>query len=122
MVNALNVIFNKPTSVFLTTKVKDLLFDGIIVNCTVTDFAAKAVCTQLKTEARDLKHITPTEFSFSILGPVSSLLSTHRDRYGKASIFCMWCEIGRSNIQAKAKLQFWLQYLTLFFSEKCYIR
>lgn len=68
---AINVIFRNPTSIFLTTKVKDLLFDGVIINCTVTDFAAKAVCTQLKTEAKDLKQITPTDFSFSFFGPVS---------------------------------------------------
>lgn len=70
---AVNVIFRNPSSVFLTAKVRDILFDGVVINCTVTDFAAKAVCTQLKTEAKDLKQITPTDFAFSFLGPVSDL-------------------------------------------------
>lgn len=74
---AVNAIYRNPTSIFLTAKVKDILFDGVLVNCTVTDFAAKAVCTQLKSEAPGLDWITPTDFLFSFLGPVSILTDTY---------------------------------------------
>lgn len=67
---AANVIYRNPTSVFLTARVKDILWDGVVINCTVTDFAAKAVCTQLKTEAKELKHIGDNDLSFALLGPV----------------------------------------------------
>lgn len=68
---ALTTIFRNPETAFLTVKVKDILFDGVLINCTVTDFAAKAVCTQLKAEAEGLKFQTETEYLFSLLGPVS---------------------------------------------------
>lgn len=67
---ALMKIFGNPETAFLTAKVNDILFDGVLINCTVTDFAAKAVCTQLKTEAEGLKFQTETEYLFSLLGPV----------------------------------------------------
>lgn len=67
---ALTKIFRNPETIFLTAKVNDILFDGVLINCTVTDFAAKAVCTQLKTEAEGLKFQTETEYLFSLLGPV----------------------------------------------------
>lgn len=67
---ALSTIFGNPSSVFLTAKVSDILFNGVLINCTVSDFAAKAVCTQLKTEAEGLKFQTETEYLFSLLGPV----------------------------------------------------
>lgn len=67
---ALASIFRNPESAFLTAKVNDILFNGLLINCTVTDFAAKAVCTQLKAEAEGLKFQTETEYLFSLLGPV----------------------------------------------------
>lgn len=75
---AVNAIFKNPETAFLTAKVNDILFDGVLINCTVTDFAAKAVCTQLKAEAEGLKFQTETEYLFSLLGPVgiSFLVST----------------------------------------------
>lgn len=70
---ALDPLFNNPKSVFLTIKVKELLFEGIIINCNVKDFSAKAVCTQLKQQLGDLVKPGPQRGSllFSLLGPVS---------------------------------------------------
>lgn len=68
---AVATIFRNPTTAFLTAKVNDILFDGVLINCTVNDFGAKAVCAQLKAEAEGLKFQTETEYLFSLLGPVS---------------------------------------------------
>lgn len=72
---ALNSIFSKPTTPFLTATVNEIFFDGVTINCTVTDFAGKAVCTQLKTEGSDLVEVAPNIFKFSLMGPVSKNVS-----------------------------------------------
>ncbi|CAH1963590.1 unnamed protein product [Acanthoscelides obtectus] len=65
---AIRSIYNNPTSIFLTAKADDILFDGVTINCAVTDFAGKALCAQLKQEA-GLRHISEDELAFSLLGP-----------------------------------------------------
>nr|WJJ63367.1 sensory neuron membrane protein 1b [Pachyrhinus yasumatsui] len=52
---AIPILFNYPTSIFLTTKVKDILFDGVEVNCKGKDFSSNAVCGQLKSKIPGLK-------------------------------------------------------------------
>lgn len=49
----------------------DILFDGFVINCTVKDFAAKTVCTTLKTESEDLVILSDTVFKYSLFGGVS---------------------------------------------------
>lgn len=71
---AINSIYNNPTSIFLTAKARDILFDGVIINCGVKDFAGKAVCTQLKTEAKDLRHVSEDELAFAFLAPKNATL------------------------------------------------
>ncbi|XP_060531540.1 uncharacterized protein LOC132705124 [Cylas formicarius] len=41
-------IFREPKSIYLTAKVRDILFDGIEINCNVKDFASTTVCSQIK--------------------------------------------------------------------------
>ncbi|KOB75165.1 Sensory neuron membrane protein 1, partial [Operophtera brumata] len=66
---ALNGIFDSPADVFLRTKVLDILFRGIIMNCAQTDFAPKAVCTQFKKEAVPGMLFEPNnQFRFSLFG------------------------------------------------------
>ncbi|XP_065158178.1 sensory neuron membrane protein 1-like isoform X2 [Atheta coriaria] len=66
---ALTSIYRNPTHPFLTTTVDALLFSGVDIACNVTDFAGKAVCTQLRNEAKDLIEIEPGIFRFSLFGP-----------------------------------------------------
>lgn len=68
---AVNSIFHNPDSVFVTAKAKDILFDGLPVDCTVTDFAGAAVCNVLKTEAKDLVPDGENRYKFSLFGGVS---------------------------------------------------
>lgn len=67
---ALNEIF-KPETPFLTASVYDILFGGIVINCTTDDFKAQTLCTKLKTESEDLEIVSDSIFKFSLFGPVS---------------------------------------------------
>lgn len=70
---AMSLIFNEPKSVFLTSSVMDLLFNGIAFNCDANDFAAKAVCESIKSEGdgQGVRVINETYLSISMLGHVS---------------------------------------------------
>ncbi|KAJ3631491.1 hypothetical protein MTP99_012614 [Tenebrio molitor] len=65
---AINSIYKTPDSIFVTAKAMDILFDGVVINCGVKDFAGKAVCTQLK-ESPDLRHVTDDDLAFSFMAP-----------------------------------------------------
>ncbi|XP_044258619.1 sensory neuron membrane protein 2-like [Tribolium madens] len=55
--DALPIIFNKNNGLFITAKVKDLLFEGMIIceNGGESDFAAKMICGQFKAKAKVAK-------------------------------------------------------------------
>ncbi|CAH2004640.1 unnamed protein product [Acanthoscelides obtectus] len=65
---AITAIF-QPSSIYISVRVREILFEGIEINCNVTDFAAKAVCAQMKSlsaiKAHDTKKNT---FLFSVFG------------------------------------------------------
>ncbi|XP_018359576.1 PREDICTED: sensory neuron membrane protein 1-like isoform X1 [Trachymyrmex cornetzi] len=65
---AVDSIFHKPDSIFVTAKAKDILFDGLPVDCDVKDFAGSAVCNLLKTEAKDLIPDGENRYKFSLFG------------------------------------------------------
>ncbi|XP_056631142.1 sensory neuron membrane protein 1-like isoform X1 [Diorhabda sublineata] len=48
-------IFKEPKSIYLTDKVKNIVFDGMELNCQGGNFASKAICTQLKTQIPGIK-------------------------------------------------------------------
>lgn len=73
-------------NVFLTVAVRDLLFEGVNIYCNVTDFAGKGFCTVLRTDAKDLTHITENIFSFSFFGTVSA-----KDSHERISSFSASC-------------------------------
>lgn len=65
-------IFKKPGTVFVKTKVKDLLFNGLPIDCTVKDFAGAATCNVLKEKAEENGLIPDGEgrYLFSLFGAV----------------------------------------------------
>ncbi|XP_074041317.1 sensory neuron membrane protein 1 [Leptinotarsa decemlineata] len=65
---AIGPIFKNPESIYLTDKVKNILFDGVELNCKVTEFAAKAVCTQMKSQLPGIKTGPENNPLFSLLG------------------------------------------------------
>lgn len=77
---AVDSIFHKPESLFVTAKAKDILFDGLPVDCTVKDFAGSAVCNVLKTEAKDLIPDGEDRYKFSLFGGVSGFNPIESDK------------------------------------------
>jgi len=71
MINtAIPHIFDNPDSVFVTAPAKNLLFEGVLFNCTSTDFSTKAICSELKKRAHNFHRISEDIYSFSIFGSV----------------------------------------------------
>lgn len=54
LVQAIDSIFHKPDSIFVRTKAKNILFDGLPVDCDVEDMAGSAVCNMLEDEVKEL--------------------------------------------------------------------
>nr|CAI5820948.1 unnamed protein product [Callosobruchus analis] len=65
---AIKSVYSNPSSIFLTATVDEILFDGVMIHCGASDFAGKAMCSQLKQEP-SLRHITEDDLAFSLLGP-----------------------------------------------------
>lgn len=72
---AVTLIFHEPKNIFWTGKVMDLLFNGIPIDCTSSDFNSKATCSVF--EGGDIKAIQPAEepdmFKFSLFGAVRQM-------------------------------------------------
>ena len=66
---SLDSVFNKPTHGFLTGRAQDILFGNVPIMCNISDFAGKALCTQLKTDA-GLPDIGDGILGFSLFGTV----------------------------------------------------
>jgi len=72
MINkALPNLFNKPRTPFITAKVRDLLFDGIPINCSSKDFATSAICSEIRANPKGLKVVDNDTFLFSFFGMVT---------------------------------------------------
>nr|WBU77220.1 sensory neuron membrane protein [Odontothrips loti] len=61
-------LFNNPTTPFLTAKARDILFDGVPINCTSKDFATSAICTMIRANPQGLKPDGDDIFLFSFFG------------------------------------------------------
>lgn len=51
-------------------KAKDILFNGLPIDCTVTDFAGSAVCSILRTQNSGLQIDSEDHYRFSYFGAV----------------------------------------------------
>lgn len=61
-------IFGHPTSVFLTAPVKNILFEGVPLYCNVTDFSAKAICSEIRKNDKGFLKLGEDIFGFSFFG------------------------------------------------------
>lgn len=68
---AIPTIFDKPTSMFVTTTARKILFDGIPIYCNVTDFSSKAVCAELKKKKDKFHELDENIYGLSFFGLVS---------------------------------------------------
>ncbi|KAJ8687777.1 hypothetical protein QAD02_023571 [Eretmocerus hayati] len=65
---AINSIFRNPESLFMKVKAMDMIFDGIPIDCTVTDLTGSIACTMIKKEADSLMKDGDNRYKFSLLG------------------------------------------------------
>ncbi|KAL7302089.1 hypothetical protein TKK_0005318 [Trichogramma kaykai] len=70
IVKGLNSIFRKPSSMFIKAKVREILIDGLPIDCNVTDSAGLAICNELhaKWEEYHLKKLDTKTFALSVIG------------------------------------------------------
>lgn len=69
---AINGIYNNPSDVFYTGPVKNILFEGIKLDCSSDSYEVSGVCSELESDAYpQVRKISETEFSFSLVGNVS---------------------------------------------------
>ncbi|XP_023289833.1 sensory neuron membrane protein 1 isoform X2 [Orussus abietinus] len=77
---ALDSIFKKPDSIFIKVKVKDVLFDGLPIDCTVKDFSGSALCSKLKEQGKDLVVEGENRYRFSMFGHKNGTIGEDRLR------------------------------------------
>ena len=68
---AIPTIFHKPTSMFITTTARNILFDGVPIYCNVTDFSSEAVCEEIKKRKDSFHELAENIYGFSFFGLVS---------------------------------------------------
>jgi hypothetical protein len=74
---AIPLIFGTSDSVFLSAPAKDILFEGVLINCTLKDFTARMLCMLMKTQGKDLQKVGKNAFKFSFFGGVSDVVLTY---------------------------------------------
>lgn len=68
-------IFKDPKTPFWTGRVMDLLYDGIEIDCSSTEFAAQATCSVLGSgDVKSIKIVNEELFKLSMMGGVSVVL------------------------------------------------
>ncbi|XP_058792829.1 sensory neuron membrane protein 1-like [Phymastichus coffea] len=77
---AVNSIFKNPENVFVKVKAMDLMFRGLMVDCTVSDFAGGAVCGMLKENPEGLIVYDEEHFGFALLGAKNGTAAKQRMR------------------------------------------
>ncbi|KAL7302061.1 hypothetical protein TKK_0005294 [Trichogramma kaykai] len=79
---AVNSIFKNPSNVFVKVKAMDLMFNGLPIDCRVSDFPGSAVCAELKKQAElgNLQIEGPDQYRFSLLGAKNDTPAAKRVR------------------------------------------
>lgn len=68
---AVNGMLHNPKDIFYTGKLWDLLYDGIILDCSSDSFEVTAVCSEFDSgDYREIRRINETAFKFSLFGNV----------------------------------------------------
>ncbi|XP_075232479.1 sensory neuron membrane protein 1-like [Lycorma delicatula] len=103
---ALPAIYGKIKDIFLTAKARDLLFDGILINCTERNLLPRAICIAIKQNSKPLVQIAPNVYLFSYLGARNGTVEPYR--YTVMRGVNNLLDIGRLvQIDGKTELPFW---------------
>lgn len=71
MQTAVNGLLHNPQDIFFTGRLWDLLYDGIVLDCSSEDFEVNAVCSEFDSgDYAEIQRINETAFSFSMFGNV----------------------------------------------------
>lgn len=57
----MDLVFDNPSSVFMTTTANDFIYNGIYINCDQHEFAGKAICAEFRV-TKTLKMIEQDKF------------------------------------------------------------
>lgn len=69
---AIKYLFNSPETPFWTGRVMDLLFNGFDIDCSSSEFEAKATCSVLASgDVAAIRVIDENHLKFSMMGGVS---------------------------------------------------
>lgn len=105
---AIDSIFKKPGTIFVKAKVKDILFNGLPIDCTVKDFAGSATCSVLESKAEESGLISDGQghYYFSIFGSKNGTVVPERLRVIRGSK--NWQDVGRVvEYNEKPALEIW---------------
>lgn len=72
---AFPIIFKESYDIYLTVRVRDILFDGVTIDCRVKDFSATAVCSQFKGQPV-MVEAEKNVYLFSLFGTVWPISDT----------------------------------------------
>lgn len=61
VMKGMDLVFNNPTSIFLTMTANDFIYNGIYLNCDQHEFSGKAICAEFR-ETRTLKMIDQDKY------------------------------------------------------------
>lgn len=67
---AIPLLYPDQANAFMTGTANDIMWNGLNINCTSTEFAAVAICTQIRQNAASLHKINDEHFKFSLFGVV----------------------------------------------------
>nr|AMA98191.1 chemosensory protein [Blattella germanica]WPE03555.1 sensory neuron membrane protein 1d [Blattella germanica] len=65
---AIPFLFGNLSTIFLTAPVRKILFEGVPIYCNVTDFSAKAICSEIRKKEKDFHNLGDDIFGFSFFG------------------------------------------------------
>jgi hypothetical protein len=68
---AIPTIFDEPTSMFVTTTARNILFDGVPLYCNATDFSSEVVCEEINKRKDGFHQLGENIYGFSFFGLVS---------------------------------------------------
>ncbi|KAK9307566.1 hypothetical protein QLX08_002177 [Tetragonisca angustula] len=75
-----DTMFHKPSSIFVRVKAREILFDGLPIDCTGKDFGSKVICSVLKQRNDVFIPTGPEQYLFSIFGFRNGTIAPDRIR------------------------------------------
>lgn len=71
MINkAIPLLYPEQTNIFMTAMANEIMWTGLDINCTSTEFAAVAICSQIRKNSASMHKISDEHFKFSLFGVV----------------------------------------------------